>query len=93
MTVGAADILREKARDKANRFAKEARQMVEGRCAATIALAELERSKGYLDLGFESVRELAAALSELDARDVSEMLWVGRKLLDIPELEKAANCC
>src|SRR6185503_11928272 len=43
--------------------------------------------EGLFDLGFATVQKLAAERSALDPREVSEMLWVGRKLLDIPELK------
>src|SRR4029450_799338 len=83
------DILKKAAEDRVILFANGARKMVEGRCAATIALAELERSKGYFGLGFATVHKLAAERSALDPRGGRERVWVGRKLLDIPELKAA----
>ena len=72
---------------KAELFAKGARQMTVGRHSAAIALASLERSNGYRELGFKTVEDLAAKLGRLEDRDVTELLWVGRKLLDRSRVE------
>ena len=86
-------ILAMTAAEKAELFANGARQMTEGRYAAAVALASLERTNGYLKLGFETVEDLGSKKGKLDRRDVTDILWVGRKLLDVPQLEKAADCC
>ena len=87
--VGISDIEGMTAAEKADLFAAGARKLVEGRYQATITLAELRRSNGYLDLKCRTVEELAAKWSKLGPREVSEMLWAGRKLLEIPELNQA----
>src|SRR5687768_16485485 len=89
MMLGTSEIVGMTVPAKADLFATGARQMIERRYEATIALASLARSNGYLEAGFKSVEELAAKTSDLEPREVSEMLWVGRKLLDFPEMDEA----
>ena len=82
-------ILAMTAAEKATLVANGAKQMTEGRYAAAIALASLERSMGYLKLGFKTVKDLAKEMGELDDRDATDLLWVGRKLLSVPQLNEA----
>ena len=84
-----SDLVAMTAAKKADLFEAAARRMTEDRYDATIILASLQRSNGYLDLHCKTVEELAWKRSKLPHRDVIDMLRVGRKLLDIPELDQA----
>ena len=84
-----SDLVAMTAAKKADLFEAAARQMTEGRYDATITLASLQRSNGYLDLNCKTVEELAWKRGKLPYRDVIDMVRVGRKLLEIPELDLA----
>src|SRR4029453_15070865 len=84
-----SDLVAMTAAKKADLFEAAARRMTEGRYDATIALASLQRSNGYLDLGCKTVEELAWKGGKLPYPGVIDMLRVGRKLLEIRELDLA----
>ena len=78
---------------KVGLLAKAATGMLKSRYEAAVALASLDLSGAWRVARCRTVHEFAVAKSGLDPADVSTLLWVGRKLLLLPELEKAADCC
>ena len=74
---------------KVELLAKAATQMLESRYAAAVALASLDQSGVWRDAGFRGMHEFAVKKSGLDPADVSTLLWVGRKLLILPELAES----
>jgi hypothetical protein len=87
--LGTSKIIGMTGSEKADLFAKGARAMDEGRYVATLALASLARSQACRDLGYANLHALAAARTSLQPWEVTQMLWVGKKLLDHPELDEA----
>ena len=63
--------------------------MKESRYETAIFLALLKRSNGYARLGFQSAEHLAAEKGRLEPRDWSQMLSVGGRALDYPEIDVA----
>jgi hypothetical protein len=77
------------------RTSEERRQMflqghahaVRGRYMTVVALTELEESRGYLDLGYRSVHELARKEAGWSRRQVCYLLQVGRKLRELRKVD------
>src|SRR5512134_749736 len=77
------------AQEQADLVEKRGAQMKESRYEAAISLALLKRSNGYAGLGFQSAEHLAEQKGRLEPRDWSQMLSVGGRALDHPELDAA----
>jgi hypothetical protein len=60
---------------------------VRGRYMTVVALTELEESRGYLDLGYRSVHELARKAAGWSRRQVTYLLQVGRKLRELGRID------
>jgi len=63
--------------------------MQESRYEAAIALALMARCNGYLQLGCKTIGEFAETKAGLEYRDWTQMLSVGRRALQFPEVDAA----
>ena len=89
MILPTSEIAAKTAQEKADLVKTGAKRMKESRYEAAIALALLARSNGFLELGCESIDEFAATKSGLEPGDWTQMLSVGRRALQFPEVDVA----
>src|SRR5688572_20312109 len=89
MILPTSEIAGMSAQGKADLVEKRGTQMKESRYEAAISLALLKRSNQYAELGFQSAEHLASVKGRLEPRDWSQMLSVGTRALDFPELDAA----
>ena len=89
MILPTAEIAAKTAQEKADLVKTGAKRMTESRYEVAIALALLGRSNGYLELGFETIEEFAAKEAGLEPGDWTQMLSVGRRALQFPEVDVA----
>src|SRR5688500_8838906 len=89
MILETAEIAAKSAQEKADLVKTGARRMQESRYEVAIALALLARCNGYLQLGCKSIGEFAETKAGLEYRDWTQMLSVGRRALQFPEVDVA----
>src|SRR5688572_30748631 len=89
MILATSEIAAKSAQGKAELIAVNARRMKESRYEAAIAIALLERSSGFLELGCKSIDEFGAKMSGLEHRDWIQLLSVGRRAVRFPEVDAA----
>ena len=71
---------------KADLVEKNTTELKERRYETAVTLALLKRANEYVELGFRSAEQLASAKG-LEPRDWSLMLAIGKRVLDLPELD------
>jgi 5-methylcytosine-specific restriction endonuclease McrA len=89
MILETAEIATKSAQEKADLVKESAGRMKESRYEAAIALALLARSSGYLELGCKTIEEFAAKKARLEQGDWTQMLSVGRRAVQFPEVDVA----
>src|SRR5688572_30811489 len=89
MILETAEIAAKSAQEKAALIKERSRRMQESRYEVAIALALLARCNGYLQLGCKTIGEFAETKAGLEYRDWTQMLSVGRRALQFPEVDVA----
>jgi len=90
MLLEISEILKMSAEQKKDVFVRGIKRATEGRYEAIIALTSLHTSGEYQQLDCSSVQMLAAEqTTDLTEREVRDMISIGTKLVEIPELDQS----